>query len=288
VIVLLLTVVFAVDAIVPRGYVPVPGARYAHSSCIHRVPNYSLITKHEQSWHVRTVDANEYPITRCLHPLIKRPSSAGQQPQHGAAWIVDAMQDNSGGFKLIATNFTIPQPPANTAVLFYIWPGLEDEAMGDVLQPVLQFGSNGQSGGPFWVYQSWFVSGDGTVLTSDVLGPLPPQTALGGSVELSSDGSYYQVLGVAPDMQTVALNVTASESQLQTRAYVTLEIYDIGTDCTKLPPDNQLPFTSIELLGSDMKPVAPAFIKEYQHPTCGSDVLIDDANHEVTITWKAA
>jgi len=208
-------------------------------------------------------------------------------PQHGIAWIVDGMQDDASGngFSFFGTNFTIPPPPSNPGdVLIYYWPGTEDEGMDDVTQPVLQYGNGPSGGGNFWVYQSWFVSADGTILTGPQIGPLDPMTELGGQVEL--DGQQYTSLAIAPNDQYSALSIANTETTLQTRAYLTVEIYNLGTDCSMTPPDNKLTFTNIVMIDGNNKPVTPNFIAEVQHQACNHKVI--PQGDTVTITWQSA
>jgi len=276
----LVALVSAVLATIPKGYVRVPGGKLAHQSCVKKVPNGSTVERLAGGGHrVVAPTGVALELAACPHGLL--------EPEHGAAWIVDAMQDNNAdnGFSLFATNFTIPSPPTNPNVLLYYWPGTEDEVMGDVVQPVLQYGTNGQEGGSFWGYMSWYVSGDGTVLTGPFLSPLDPGTQLGGQVQISADGQSYVSLGNVGNQET-SLAVTVSESSQQARAYLTVEIYEIDGDCTKVPPDNQLVFTDILMYDGSGKSVTPNMIKEVQPAqVCDHDVIPN--GNTVTITWKS-
>jgi len=274
-----------VVATLPSGYNPrpVPTGRYAHQSCIHRVPDGAAIRRVDsQHLEVRT-SAATYRLPSCSHPLIDVANN--REPEHGAAWIVDAVQEWAVGYSFFGTDFSVPEPPANTDVLLYYWPGTEDEAMSDVVQPVLQFGVSPEGGGNYWAYQSWFVGNDGTVLVGQLLGPLAVHSPLNGSI--AQTGSQYTAIGFAADGTSSQLSIDASQTNLQTRAYITLEIYEIGGDCTKIPPDNSLVFSNLKLIDSNGLPVAPNFLKEYQNPTCGSDVDLDNAGSAVTIVWKS-
>jgi len=186
---LLFALLVACAAAIPKGYIRVPGGKLAHRDCIHKAPNGARISRLESGAGYRIEPSNDssdetavmfeaYEITKCKHRLLRAGQGVAEpgqpEPQHGAAWIVDAMQDNSAGngFTLFAANFTIPPPPSNVDVLLYYWPGTEDEVMGDVIQPVLQFGSNGEEGGPYWSYMAWYVSGDGDVITGPFITPI--------------------------------------------------------------------------------------------------------------------
>ncbi len=227
----------------PTGYVQVPGGRYAHHSCIHSVPDYSVVEKNENggaalTYTVRTPKNRVLAIPKCKHALVTRPNPARRhhhrdsklqshiQPtpsMHGIAWIVDGLQDNNGagnGFGYFSTNFTVPTAPTNPSdVLIYFWPGLEDEAMSDVLQPVLQYGAGPMGGGNYWVYQSWFVSSDGTVLVGSLVGPIATGTNVWGSISSSADRTQYTSTAVVDgNSQSSVLTIAKTEAQLQTRA----------------------------------------------------------------------
>jgi len=304
---LLFALLVACAAAIPKGYIRVPGGKLAHRDCIHKAPNGARISRLESGAGYRIEPSNDssdetavmfeaYEITKCKHRLLRAGQGVAEpgqpEPQHGAAWIVDAMQDNSAGngFTLFAANFTIPPPPSNVDVLLYYWPGTEDEVMGDVIQPVLQFGSNGEEGGPYWSYMAWYVSGDGDVITGPFITPISAGTSLGGWVQLSADGQSYIAYGNVPSGgtagPTTSIQVATSESTQQTRAYLTIEIYEINGDCTKLPPNNQLVFTDLVMFDGSHKSVKPNMVKEVQPgQVCNHDVIPDGTT--VTITWQS-
>ena len=308
---------------VPAGYGAVPGGKLAHQSCVHRVPSGTTARKDALTgeWLIATPDTDggdvETRLPRCAHALYRRrtgsisggssgsgirstrlparsvegsDAESATAPGHGPAWIVDALQDDvsGGGFSYFATNWSVPSAPTNPGdVLLYYWPGLEDQAMGDVLQPVLQYGAGPYGGGEYWLFQSWFVSGDGTVLVGDQTAAIPVGTAVWGSMALTADGAGYTSTAVAPGVSgsPSVLTVSAAETQLQTRAYVTVEVYNIASDCSVLPPDNALAFTAIALRDGNDKPVTPAFSAETQHEVCDHKIVL--GADSVTITWKA-
>jgi len=279
---------------IPTGYIPIPGQRYAHESCIHDVPPNAVINRTETGLKVVSADGSVVTYERCAHKMLTVSQLTqnhirrfGGPPTHGFAWIVDAMQDltTSPEFRSMNTTFMVPEAPANPAnVVVYLWPGLEDNGEDDVLQPVLQYGFNGRTCGLEWCYQSWFVSSDGTVLTGSVLENLEQRAKLIGSVYLSRDSSQWQIIGHAPNGGVTTLQVTARRAQPQPRAYICLEVYNHDNDCTRLPADGQCMFNSIVLRDSTGQLVKDAFVREFQHPVCNSDANIK--TDSVTLTWS--
>ncbi len=60
--------------------------------------------------------------------------------------------------KLSVPSFSVPIPPArNVGQLIYLFPAMEPSNGGAILQPVLQWGSNGAFGGAFWSLASWTI-----------------------------------------------------------------------------------------------------------------------------------
>eukprot|EP00823_Brevimastigomonas_motovehiculus_P008563 TRINITY_DN786_c0_g1_i1.p1 TRINITY_DN786_c0_g1~~TRINITY_DN786_c0_g1_i1.p1 ORF type:complete len:273 (-),score=35.89 TRINITY_DN786_c0_g1_i1:227-1045(-) len=122
-------------------YVRVPGGLWLHKFCIHEV----------------TQVPNE-PARKCQYP-------ARFPAQNEQIYSMDANLISTDNMKDMTTDWIVPALPAKRGggqILFF-WPGFKstEPKMGlPVLQPVLQYGSNGYGGGDFWCVRSWFVYGD--------------------------------------------------------------------------------------------------------------------------------
>lgn len=276
-----------------NGYRAVPGAKLAHASCVHTVPSGAVAHRHPETgaWVYRdpTDDSGvEVVLPKCTKPLLRRPAPArgnGAPTQHGPAWIVDGMQENPNAFSFFSTNFTVPPAPVNNdGVLIYLWPGTETEAESDVVQPVLQYGPAGDGGGLYWIYASWYVSGDGTVLTSTPTAAIPVGAPLYGSIALVGDN--YVSTGIAPGVSgsPTVLSVATSEAQVQTRAYITVEIYSLET-CDQTPPSDSMAFANIVLTDGNGRAVAANFTAEVQNEQCA--FAVKPNGDTVTIVWSS-
>lgn len=83
-------------------------------------------------------------------------------PGLGSGWITYAQNDVAvSGLTSFSTDWIVPSnPPAYNNQLLYIFNGLQDgfTATSHILQPVLQYGSNGRFGGNYWSIDNWYVS----------------------------------------------------------------------------------------------------------------------------------
>lgn len=118
----------------------------------------------------------------------------------GNGWITWAEYGvTNGPISTFSTNWIVPTaPPSNDGQIIYIWNGLEPYRVEDnnpanlVIQPVLQWGSNGTFGGQYWSTSNWCVWSTGAAYTSPNTN-VSPGTNLQGLITYNgskADGSY--------------------------------------------------------------------------------------------------
>ena len=64
---------------------------------------------------------------------------------------------------------TVPEPPEYDGALIYLFAGAQDMFLSTVLQPVLQWGCNGDFGGDYWCLACWHADSSGAHCVSDYL-----------------------------------------------------------------------------------------------------------------------
>lgn len=132
----------------------------------------------------------------------------------------------------------MPPNPSALGALIYLFNGIEPTNQRWILQPVLQWASNGAFGGDYWVIASWFVEPTGYVFYSQ------PQVVVSGDVIRGTTGITAEGAGtidwvVSAEDLTSGLGSylgTASNAQLQWNwAFAgVLEAYNLSS-CFQLP-----------------------------------------------------
>jgi len=290
--------------VIPKDYVPVPGSRLHHRSCVHHVPSGSVLTKNDDgSFLVQTPEAGSYRVAACKHKEIRLNGKSKQRkirggrmaalvaPQACEQWIVDTIQTlaDPNGFDYMSSNFMVPNPPkSDPSTLLYTFPSLCDAASDDIIQPVLQWGSGPGGGGAEWIFESWYVGNAGS-FHSDLLGPLTPQTPLFGFMQYySSNQTWLTRSIVSGSGQHTDLSMTFADTQALPNAYIALEMYQ-ENDCGNLPPENGIAYTDLVLKGWSGSAVPLAMTPDIIRCTdCNFNSTIDNDGNTVTLTWQSS
>ncbi len=182
-------------------------------------------------------------------------------PQLGQGWITFAQNNTTLSVVGFTTQWTVPvPPPTNHGQLLYLFNGLQDGLTGTshILQPVLQYGSNGAFGGNYWVIDNWYAScgtcpamygtpvtvNPGTVLVGNMNGAAATS---GGGYNYTS--SFYRILDNPPgriQYYPTSNNVSITNVPQLIYAFETMESYrmEVATDY----PDNPVNMTNIQIL----------------------------------------
>ena len=130
------------------------------------------------------------------------------------AWIVP-----SAPTAVFTTN-----PNINLNQVLYIFNGIEQTNASDIIQPVLQYGTNNAFGGNYWTISSWYIYGL-TVLHSPPT-TVVPGTYIYGFIYLTAiNGSNYNYQISFENYPNSVLNI--SNVPIQPEAVLTLEGYNI-------------------------------------------------------------
>src|ERR1700739_168100 len=153
-------------------------------------------------------------------------------------WVTWASWRNATGTAIssFATNWLVPAAPAAPASqLIYLFNGLQNGAGLEILQPVLQWGSSGAGGGPFWSISSWHVDSQRHAYCTPSM-PVNPGDALTGLMTMTgafNDGTHNyrcEFVGV-PGTALMALGtpeLTDAEETLEAYGVTALADYPGG------------------------------------------------------------
>jgi hypothetical protein len=155
--------------------------------------------------------------------------------------------DTSGSnpFEAFYVKWWVPTHPSNNGALEYIWPGLENlYSNGDwasVIQPVLQWGSNGDFGGNYWSMAAWVVNNGGSAWHSTPV-TVYDGDELGGSLWMVSSSEWQiQANDYTRGTYTWTQNTPGSQPSYNWAQLGVVELYDL-TSCNQLSTDNQAMF----------------------------------------------
>ncbi len=205
------------------------------------------------------------------YALSKISQGKGDYAGENTNWLTYAQFVNTTGTPIsnFSTTWIVPtNPTTNHGQTLYIFNGMEVNAGTDIIQPVLQWGTNPYGGGiNGWEVANWYVWTDanGNSQASVKLPKVEVYTSnsLQGVITLVSAGASYVYTssfpslgntltvenGADPNQSTEAMTTIAQ----QTAAYETLEAYSgpVGSPpplySTDYPPDFQVKMTNITI-----------------------------------------
>jgi hypothetical protein len=93
--------------------------------------------------------------------LIKPQNKKVIKPWTGHDWMVNSgwMNNTGNPISYFSTRWIVPPaPPSDNDQIIYMFNGIETRTFGWILQPVLQWGDNGDFGGDYWCIANWFVN----------------------------------------------------------------------------------------------------------------------------------
>ena len=209
-----------------------------------------------------------------------RKGGGGNQTNYPADnWVTYSQWHNTSGIPItsFSTNWIVPNNPStNHGQTLYIFNGMESDAMTDIIQPVLQWGTNPYGGGGNdWEIANWYVWQDAFGATQAAV-QLPkivvtPGTALQGVMNFngnSADGSfiytssftgYGNALQVIENAHPNTATANIAFIDQQTWMFETLEAYSGGANSN--PPNfasDYPPDITINMTGINFQPAAAA------------------------------
>lgn len=217
-------------------------------------------------------------------------------PGLGQGWITYAQNNVTVPATGFNTQWTVPfAPPVyQGGALLYLFDGMQDgmSATSHILQPVLQYGSNGAFGGDYWVIDNWYASCQtcqafyaspvivptGTILVGDMHGAA---AASGGGYNYTS--RFYSILSnppgsiaFYPTSNTLTVNNVAQMLYL----FETMETYGMQ-QYANYPADNVCKMTNINVFVPGSIPTRPTYITPNWIPY---NIVTDVGQHTIIVS----
>jgi len=228
------------------GWMQVPGA-LVRPDCVHQIPSGAIVdTTHDQNGDDVVFQGKiiaHYDTCPEKAIVTRHLGSRGQQEPGptGNGW-VEASQweaplksgdniDNLYGY------WFVPGAPAEDGALIFLFNGIEPTPSGWILQPVLQYGDNGNFGGNYWTLASWFVHSSTDYYVSSPIGVNPGDLISGQTYETAPSGKKLNYIVDASDQsskQGTTLGVWSTGYQWNWAFAGVLEAYDV-TSCSQFP-----------------------------------------------------
>jgi hypothetical protein len=138
-------------------WVRTPAGLY-HTSCVHEIPAQAKVDINRV---VHLPSGAQYQVPACTHAAIRSlPTVAGNKKTNSPVlngWVEWASTNAPYGnsYRHIEADFIPPFHPTTSysGKTYYTFPGLQNGTY--IIQPVLQYGSNGRFGGSYWTFASW-------------------------------------------------------------------------------------------------------------------------------------
>ena len=172
------------EALASPDWVSIPSG-LAFKSCIHEVPDGSLVSENgtvtlnnavlevlptcpysdivvDPALTTTTLQAQDSSTVESKGDTsAKAPPlsiSIGEETTTPSGWFVASWWLASVQVTKLSAQWTVPTNPTTNCGLVYLFPSIEpDNSGGGIIQPVLQWGSNGTFGGNNWVIADWYV-----------------------------------------------------------------------------------------------------------------------------------
>jgi len=267
-----------VDPLYDSEYLPVPGGGYRPVSCVHVVPNKSVIEKLDDgTLRVTSPDGSVLEYGKCPYAIPKHLVDNGWNVY--ASWSTAAPKDEVSVYN---GNWTVPGgPTVQGGQTIFLFTGLQNMGVGntEIIQPVLQWGPSAGGGGKYWSLASWYVPSSETHTLISPLEQVASGDLIYGTMILNSD-STWTISGIV-EAQSIDTSITLKSNPIQDWAAVTLEAYSIGP-CTQYPTGNVV-FTGlyIEVAGTV---TSPSWAQNVGFSNCGESVSISGPS-SVTLEW---
>jgi hypothetical protein len=223
------------------GWVQVPGA-LASPDCVHQIPSGA------------TVDVSDRPTSgdvtlngkliahynTCAEASIPT-RHVVQDPGTGNGWVEASQWEVSlksgDNIDYIYGYWSVPSIPETYGALIFLFNGIEPTKQGWIMQPVLQYGDNGNFGGDYWVLASWLVHSNTDYFVSSPIGVNPGDTIGGFTWQTGVSGNTQDYLVDASDQttgQNTTLSVWTTGNQWNWAYAGVLEAYNV-TSCSEFP-----------------------------------------------------
>jgi len=235
-------------------WVQAPG-ELIRPDCVHEIPNGAMIEAGSDGQPSGDISLNGVRIAHydaCPEaPIVTRALGRSKDLEHdpgtqngwveGSQWLVSL---GSGDNVDLQDGFwTVPTNPLDDGALIYLFNGIEPGDFSAILQPVLQYGSNGAFGGNYWVIASWYVGPSGFHSGPETVNP---GDQLYGYTQITGDsGGTLSWKVDAQDKTTGAFSYITLQNSGEQWTWALagiLEVYSVS-NCNQLPADKKVSFT---------------------------------------------
>lgn len=268
-------------------YVQTPHGRI-NSKCVHDIDSGSTVRVLEERMEI-SGKKQTYSIPLCDRETMKPQELPGSYD----GWTSYAAfeGDETYGFDTMTNYFSVPDIPAKTPQILYLFPGLQnvdwipvvdpDVAGFDIIQPVLQFPGDR---GDYWSIKSWYVTVDGGYLASKEIKVSPGDKVFGNMTMLGTDEWYIGTTSASGE--TTEVTVTRERLNIQPWSYITLECY--GCSGCETYPTEPAVFSQIELTtqGKMVTPTWNINPKPSQLMKCNETTIASADGKTVTISFQ--
>jgi hypothetical protein len=258
-----------------HDYVQTPGGWLYHKSCTPEIEEGAVV---DEQLVVRRVDGTSYQLPPCAYPHYKLDAdgslhSAEVLEPTTNGWVEDGYRYNAGGFKQFNADWYVPASPNTNGGLVYFFPGFEPTDGSRILQPVLQWGYNGDFGGNMWTIASWSCA-SGSCPHSAPHQTWPNHHIYGKITGSScSNGICYFNTSTTDADTGQTTNLGWQAHVLYTYGFVTLEAYGID-NCNKYPAGPRI-WMNTDVWRTDGSLANAGWTAQYRDvtsPSCGYSV----------------
>ena len=210
------------------------------------IPEKYVLTPHGLR-HVSDVRLVDELDRGAIDPPLHPPTSFDQLRQLGpGGWLESAYFPPSEPLKSMSVTFTVPEPPLKPGALIYLFPAAENAFLNTILQPVLQYGYNGNFGGNYWTVACWHANRHGVTRYSTPIDNVSKGDTIVGTIKAiafhddSCDWAIEARVLSKEEERYTKLHVYGLETLLLFLAAGALEAYSLD-DLNSLPEWPQYP-----------------------------------------------
>jgi hypothetical protein len=131
-----------------------------HKSCFHALSDGDIV---DEAGNITHADGTQEIIAGCAYPdPLQTKHAGGKAPTASQAptdngWTETAYWEAPGDVGTLYSALRVPnEPKTKGGELVFLFSALEDGNWENIVQPVIQFGPNGNYGGNYWGYASWY------------------------------------------------------------------------------------------------------------------------------------
>jgi len=233
------------------GWIQIPG-KLIRPDCVHQVPSGARIEFGSDGQPTGDVKMNGKVIAHydsCPEESIDTRymgSQGGSSPNpsgYGNGWVEASQWElslaSTDNIDDVAGYWHVPAPPAESGALVFLFNGIEPTGGNWIMQPVLQWGNNGNFGGNYYTFASWLVGPEssGIAYVSNPINVNPGDLLTGVSQQNGvTDSTLYYFVTAADGAigQQTTLNIWSQGLHWVQAFAGVLEAYYV-TSCSQFP-----------------------------------------------------